>query len=94
MMEMFSEFFQFDFMRRAFGAILVISPLLGILGTMIVHKRMAYFSDALGHSALTGVAIGVVMGRPLRPGRLLWLRFCPISRVTLRRCTRSWQAVL
>ena len=43
-MEMFSEFFQFDFMRRAFGAILVISPLLGILGTMIVHKRMAYFS--------------------------------------------------
>ena len=62
MMEMFSEFFQFDFMRRAFGAILVISPLLGILGTMIVHKRMAYFSDALGHSALTGIAIGVVMG--------------------------------
>ena len=62
MMEMLSEFFQFDFMRRAFGAILVISPLLGILGTMIVHKRMAYFSDALGHSALTGIAIGVVMG--------------------------------
>lgn len=61
-MELFTEFFQFDFMKRAFVAVLVITPLLGILGTMIVHKRMAYFSDALGHSALTGIAIGVVFG--------------------------------
>ena len=58
----FAELFQYDFMRRAFIAILVITPLLGILGTMIVHKKMAYFSDALGHSALTGIAIGVVLG--------------------------------
>ena len=62
MIEMLQQFFQFDFMKRAFVAILVITPLLGILGTMIVHKRMAYFSDALGHSALTGIAIGVVLG--------------------------------
>ena len=58
----FAELFQYDFMRRAFIAILVITPLLGILGTMIVHKKMAYYSDALGHSALTGIAIGVVLG--------------------------------
>ncbi len=58
----FAELFQYDFMRRAFIAILVITPLLGVLGTMIVHKKMAYFSDALGHSALTGIAIGVVLG--------------------------------
>ena len=58
----FTELFQYDFMRRAFLAILIITPLLGILGTMIVHKKMAYFSDALGHSALTGIAIGVVCG--------------------------------
>lgn len=58
----FAELFQYDFMRRAFVAILIITPLLGILGTMIVHKKMAYFSDALGHSALTGIAIGVVLG--------------------------------
>lgn len=56
------ELFRYDFMRRAFAAVLVISPLLGILGTMIVHKKMAYFSDALGHSALTGIAIGVLLG--------------------------------
>ncbi len=58
----FAELFQYDFMRRAFVAILIITPLLGILGTMIVHKKMAYFSDALGHSALTGIAIGVILG--------------------------------
>ena len=34
----------------------------GIMGTMIVNKKMAYFSDALGHSALTGIAVGVVCG--------------------------------
>jgi zinc transport system permease protein len=29
---------------------------------MVVNNRMAFFSDALGHSALTGIAIGVILG--------------------------------
>lgn len=62
MIDYLEELFRYDFMLRAFAAILIITPLLGILGTMIVHKKMAYFSDALGHSALTGIAIGVVFG--------------------------------
>jgi zinc transport system permease protein len=53
---------QYAFMRNAFVAILIITPLFGLLGTMIVNKKMAYFSDALGHSALTGIAVGVVCG--------------------------------
>ena len=52
----------YGFMRNAFAAILLISPLFGMLGTMAVDNRMAFFSDALGHSALTGVAIGVLLG--------------------------------
>lgn len=52
----------YGFMRRALAAILVITPLFGLMGTMIVNKKMAYFSDALGHSALTGIAVGVVCG--------------------------------
>lgn len=56
------ELFSYAFMQNAFIAILIISPMLGILGTMVVHKQMAYFSDALGHSALTGVAIGAILG--------------------------------
>jgi zinc transport system permease protein len=55
---------QYAFMRNAFAAILIITPLFGLLGTMIVNKKMAYFSDALGHSALTGIAVGVVCGIP------------------------------
>lgn len=53
---------QFNFMKLAFAAILIITPLFGLLGTMIVNRKMAFFSDALGHSALTGIAIGVVLG--------------------------------
>lgn len=52
----------YDFMRSALIAVLIITPLFGILGTMIVSNKMAFFSDALGHSALTGMAIGVVFG--------------------------------
>ncbi len=59
---MFTDLLQYSFMKHALLAIIIITPLLGILGTMIVHKKMAFFSDALGHSALTGIAIGVVLG--------------------------------
>ncbi|MCC8142213.1 MAG: metal ABC transporter permease [Lachnospiraceae bacterium] len=54
--------FQYNFMVFAFVAILIITPLFGILGTMVVSNRMAFFSDALGHSALTGIAVGVICG--------------------------------
>ncbi len=53
---------KFDFMKNALVAVLIITPLFGILGTMIVNNRMAFFSDALGHSALTGVAFGTLLG--------------------------------
>lgn len=52
----------YDFMKNAFLAVLIITPLFGMMGTMIVNKKMAFFSDALGHSALTGVGLGVLFG--------------------------------
>ncbi len=54
------DYIQYDFMKNALLAVLIITPLFGILGTMIVNNRMAFFSDALGHSALTGMAVGVL----------------------------------
>lgn len=57
-----TSWLDYAFMRNAFFAILIITPLFGLLGTMIVNKKMAYFSDALGHSALTGIAVGVIFG--------------------------------
>ena len=56
------EALQFTFMKNAFLAILLLTPLLGLLGTMAVNKQMAFFSDALGHSALTGIGLGIVLG--------------------------------
>lgn len=56
------SFMQYDFMKNAFLAILVIGPLFGIIGTMIVENKMSFFSDALGHSALAGIAIGTLIG--------------------------------
>ena len=49
-------------MKNAFIAVLLITPLFGLTGTMIVNNKMSFFSDALGHSALTGIAIGVLIG--------------------------------
>lgn len=62
MLEFFTAWWGYGFMRNAFAAVLIITPLFGLLGTMIVNNKMAFFSDALGHSALTGIAIGVVLG--------------------------------
>ena len=50
------------FMKNALLAVLIISPLFGVLSTMVVHSRMSFFSDALGHSAFTGMAIGALCG--------------------------------
>lgn len=53
---------QYDFMKNAFLGILLMTPLLALLGTVVVQKKMAFFSDALGHSAITGIGIGVILG--------------------------------
>ena len=56
------EALRFAFMKNALLAIVLLTPLLGLLGTMAVNQQMAFFSDALGHSALTGIGLGVVLG--------------------------------
>ena len=60
---------QMYFMKNALLAVLVISPLFGLLSTMVVQSRMSFFSDALGHSAFTGMAIGSIAGLFAEP---LW----------------------
>ena len=56
------SWWEYEFMRTALWALLLLVPLLSLLGTLVVNNGMSFFSDALGHSALTGVAIGVVLG--------------------------------
>ncbi|MBP3284607.1 MAG: metal ABC transporter permease [Clostridia bacterium] len=56
------EWTRYDFMKNAFLATLLIGILFGFLGSMVVNQKMAFFSEALGHSALTGIGIGAVLG--------------------------------
>ena len=56
------EFIDYAFMKNALIAIILVTPVFAILGTMIVNNKMAFFSDALGHSALTGIALGMILG--------------------------------
>lgn len=56
------EMLHWDFMKNALLAIIVMTPLFGLVSTMIVTGKMSFFSDALGHSAFTGIAIGCICG--------------------------------
>lgn len=56
------DMLHWDFMKNALLAVLLISPLFGLTSTMIVTGKMSFFSDALGHSAFTGIAIGCIFG--------------------------------
>ncbi len=56
------DWLQHGFMKNAFLAVLLVTPLFGLLSTMVVSNRMAFFSDSLGHGAFTGLAVGVLLG--------------------------------
>jgi zinc transport system permease protein len=53
---------QYIFIKNALLAVLLVTPVFGVLGTMVVSNRMAFFTEVLGHSALTGIAIGIICG--------------------------------
>ena len=56
------EIFHWRFMQNALLAVLIMAPLFGLMSTMVVTGKMSFFSDALGHSAFTGIAIGCICG--------------------------------
>ena len=56
------EIFEYDFMQRAFLAGMIIAILASVSGTFVVLKRYSMISETLAHSALVGVAVGLVAG--------------------------------
>ena len=68
--------FSYAFVVNGFLCAFVIGPLLGGIGTMVVAKRMAFFSQAVGNAALTGVAIGVIIGESYTAPYLSMFSFC------------------
>jgi len=56
------EWAHYGFMHSALLAILLVTPLLALLGCLVVNNQMSFLSEAMGHSTLTGLAIGVLLG--------------------------------
>ena len=81
------DWLQYDFMRTALWAVLLLVPLLSLLGTLVVNNKMSFFSDALGHSALTGVAIGVLSG--VSEYRVAMILFGVVFALCMNRIRRS-----
>jgi zinc transport system permease protein len=68
--------FLYAFVVNGLLCAFVIGPLLGGIGTMVVAKRMAFFSQAVGHAALTGIAIGVIIGESYTAPYVSMFSFC------------------
>ena len=68
--------FGYAFVVNGLLCALVVGPLLGGIGTMVVAKRMAFFSQAVGNAALTGVAIGVILGESYTAPYVSMFSFC------------------
>ncbi len=56
------ELFQFPFMQRALLGGILTGCMGGMLGSFAILRQLSFFSDALGHSALLGISIGLLMG--------------------------------
>ena len=87
---------QMYFMKHALLAVLVITPLFGLLSTMVVHSRMSFFSDALGHSAFTGMAIGAICGlnRPTWAAVIFAVIFALLFNLVRRRSALASDTVI
>ena len=81
---------QFTFMQNALLAVLLASPLFAMLGCMVINSQMAFFSDVVGHAALTGIAIGAILGlADPTASMLVFAILLAIAVVVLRRYSAS-----
>ncbi|PIY72012.1 metal ABC transporter permease [Candidatus Roizmanbacteria bacterium CG_4_10_14_0_8_um_filter_33_9] len=61
-MQQLTELFQYEFMVRAFWAGLIVAIIAPLIGSFLVVRRLSLIADTLSHVALTGVAIGLLLG--------------------------------
>ena len=90
------EILRWDFMRNALLAVLLMAPLFGLMSTMIVTGKMSFFSDALGHSAFTGIAIGCLCGLafPIWAAVALSVVFALLFTFVRRRTSQSSDTII
>ncbi len=49
------------FMQKAMTALILLAPMTAAMGVQVINFRMAFFADAISHSAFTGVAAGLLL---------------------------------
>jgi zinc transport system permease protein len=74
---------QYPFLVRGFLCVLVIAPILGGVSHLVVTRRMAFFSAALGQAAITGVALGLLLGEPLNAPYGGMFGFCLLATLAM-----------
>lgn len=82
-MSAFYDWFEYPFLVRGFLCVLLLAPLLGGLSHLVVARRMAFFSAALGQAAITGVCVGLLMGEPLNAPYGGMFGFCLLSALAM-----------
>jgi zinc/manganese transport system permease protein/zinc transport system permease protein len=56
-----ADFWHYEFLRNTLLSAIILGPACALLGVFVTLRGMAFFSDALAHSALTGVALGFLL---------------------------------
>jgi len=82
-MSFLTGLFEYPFLVRGFICVLLIAPLLGGLSHLVVARRMAFFSAALGQAAITGVCVGLLLGEPLNAPYGGMFGFCLLSTLAM-----------
>jgi zinc transport system permease protein len=77
------DWLEYPFLVRGFLCVLLLSPLLGGLSHLVVARRMAFFSAALGQAAITGVCVGLLLGEPLNAPYGGMFGFCLLSALAM-----------
>jgi len=78
-----SDLFEYPFLVRGFICVMLLAPLLGGISHLVVARRMAFFSAALGQAAITGVCVGLLLGEPLNAPYGGMFGFCLLSTLAM-----------
>lgn len=78
-----AELFEYPFLVRGFISVMLLAPLLGGISHLVVARRMAFFSAALGQAAITGVCVGLLLGEPLNAPYGGMFGFCLLSTLAM-----------
>ncbi len=74
---------RYPFVARGLIAILILGPLLGGMSHLVVARRLAFFSTAIGQAALTGLTLGLILGEPIQAPYAGMFGFCFVAAIVM-----------